>query len=283
MTENNNAPVPPQTPPPPPPPPPAGEDLQAELSRSRSRNKALKVTLILLATLFVLLGVAAFTVYRKIMQTKEAVEEAFQAFPQQAVFQPENRTLPGGGPSVFSSTGMPASSLGLFSGGLPDAQPVMSPEQAEKVVSAMNKYAERPIVKEFIADLKKNPDMAKAFEMRKGSNPLAMIAAVQNAKGMDAVMAKYASRPEFLSLLLEISRDPAMAAVSGALPGGMVPSMGAPQARPVPGPGRAPAAEPADQDGDGAMTLDTSAISGAPAPPPPTPPKKEPSPVDTEL
>ena len=264
MTDTNNVPVPP---PPPPPQPPAGEDLQSELHRARSRNKALKVTLILLATLLVLLGIAAYTVYSKLMRTKEAVEEAFASFPQQAMFRAEgNAQLPLPGPSVFTSTGMPASSLGLFSGGVPGAQAEAAQEQAEQILTAMNKYADRPIVKEFMADLKKNPDMAKAMADGQGGNPVAMVKGIQSARGMDKIIAKYAMRPEFMKLMMEVLNDPEMAAVTSGIPAGMRPNIGgAVPVRSVPGPGPAVQETPADQDGDGEMTLDTSAISG-PAP-----------------
>ncbi len=263
MTDTNNAPVPP----PPPPQPPAGEDLQSELHRARSRNKALKITLLLLATLLVLLGVAGYMVYRRLMQTKEAVEEAFAGFPQQTLFRAEgNAQLPLPGASVFTSTGMPASSLGLFAGGVPGAQAEAAQEQAEKILTAMNKYADRPIVKEFIADLKKNPDMAKAMADGQGGNPVAMVRGVQNARGMEKIIAKYAMRPEFMKLMMEVMSDPEMAAVTNSIPSGIRPNIGgAVPVQSVPGPGPAVRETPADQDGDGEMTLDTSAISG-PAP-----------------
>jgi len=273
MTDINQVPVPP-----PPPPPPAGEDLQAELARSRSRNKALKITLILLATLLLLLGVAAYTVYSKLMHTKEAVEEAFASFPQQTLFRAEGGgQLPLPGPSVFTSTGMPSSSLGLFAGGLPGgAGSEQAQAQAEQVLKAMNKYANRPIVKEFIADLGKNPDMAKAIAEGQGGNPIAMIKGIQGARGMDKVIAKYAMRPEFMKLMMEVMSDPDMAVVTNSIPSGVRPNIGGGmQARPVAGPGPAAQEPPDDRDGDGEMTLDTSAISGGPA-------KPVPSKVDTE-
>lgn len=278
MTETNNAPVPP-------PPPPTAEEMQAELDRSRSRNKALKITLFLLVTLLVLAGIAAYTVYRKIVQTKEAVEEAFQSFPQQAMFRAEGTALPRSGPSVFSSTPMPSSSLGLFSGGLPGGGggPEATQAQAAAVLKAMDKYANRPLVKEFIADLKKNPDMAKAFADGQGGDPIAMINGIRGAKGMDKIIAKYAMRPEFLKLMMEVANDPEMAAVTNAMPGAMRPNIGGPvQPRSIPGPGTAAPQEPADQDGDGEMTFDPSAISGTPAPAPAKPAAKTPPPVDTE-
>lgn len=288
MTEDINNPVPPQPPAPSAPPVPPGE-LQAQLDRARSRNKALKITLALLATLLVLLGAAGYIVYSRIMQTKAAVEEAFQAFPQQAMFEQIQKAAEASAqrPGVHYSTSMPSSSLGLFSGGLPDSGPAMSEDQAAGVAAAMNKYAERPIVKEFLADLRKNPDMAKALELSKGNNPIAMMAAVQNARGIEPIMAKYAMRPEFMKLLMEISSDPALQGAVNTLPAGMRPDIGAlrQQARPV---ASGPAAGRSSQDGEDepqvgeGMTLDPSAVSGTQAPATSRPVKRVPSPVDTE-
>lgn len=286
MTEENNKPVPPQPPASQEPPPAQPAELQAQLDRSRSRNKALKITLALLLTLLVLLGAAGFMVYRRLMQTKEAVEEAFQAFPQQAMFDQAQQAAAASAqrPGVHYSTSMPSSSLGLFSGGIPSGEPSREMEErAQLAMKAMNKYADRPIVKEFMADLKKNPDMAKAIAAGQGGNPLAMVAGMQNARGMDTVMAKYIGRPEFMKLLMELASDPEVSAVTRGIAPGIMPNM--PNMPAMPG-GRVqaePAAsdEPEMQEG---MTLDPSAVSGnkAPAPAPARPRKRVPSPVDTE-
>ncbi|MHB0997457.1 MAG: hypothetical protein ACYC2I_13915 [Elusimicrobiales bacterium] len=282
MTEQNNNPVPPQPPAPPAPPVPPGE-LQAQLDRARSRNKALKITLALLATLLVLLGAAGYIVYSRIMQTKAAVEEAFQAFPQQAMFEQIQKAAEASAqrPGVHYSTSMPSSSLGLFSGGLPSGgQSAEAQQRAEVAMRAMNKYASRPIVKEFMADLKKNPDMAKAIAEGQGGNPIAMVVGIQNARGMEKIMAKYAMRPEFMQLLMEISRDPEVSAITKGVPG--MPDL---PAMPQQAPGGRAQAGPEDPDepqvGEG-MTLDPSAISGSQAPAPSQPRKRVPSPVDTE-
>lgn len=287
MTEDNNNPVPPRPPAPSAPPQAQPEDLQAELTRTRSRNKALKITLLLLMTLFILIGVAGFMVYRRIMQTKEAVEEAFQAFPQQAMFEQMQQAAAASAqrPGVHYSTSMPSSSLGLFSGGLPSGGP--SPEMQEKAqlaMRAMNKYADRPIVKELINDLKKNPDMAKAIADGQGGNPLAMVAGIQNARGMESIMAKYVTRPEFMKLLMEISADPDVSAITKGIAPGVMPSMPAMPRQPK---GDHVQADPGASDEpelEEGVTLDPSAVSGnkAPAQAPARPRKRVPSPVDTE-
>jgi hypothetical protein len=285
MSEENkmpaNAPLPP---PPPPPPPPAGQsaELQAELLKVRSGNKILKIAAMVLATLFVLMAGAAFYIYKQIEQTKAALAEAFQATPAPFPnYIPENRTLPSGGASVFGGGAMPASSLGLISGSVPGAsQAAFSPEAGEQITAAMNKYADRPIVKEFIADLKKNPAMARAFEDSKGGNPMKVMASIQGAKGMDKIIAKYAMRPEFLKLMAEVMNDPAMKPFLRGMPGGM--PFGGGAAQPPNAAPEMPAA-PADPAEETPMTLDSSAVSGDPAAAPvPAKRKKVPPPVDTE-
>lgn len=288
MTENDNQPRPPAPPPPPPAsapapgqePPEAG--LREELARVRSRSNLLTIVAVVLGTLFVLLAGAGYMVYLKINQAKENIEEVFNAFPA-----PAPGYQPGGAgqfsQGVRSSTGMPASSLGLFSGGLPGEGQggfpglAITQEQAEQVKDAMLKYADRPIVKEFIADLKKNPDMAEAFAATKDGNPLAVVSKIQNARGMEKVAMKYAARPEFLKLMMEVMNDPGMAPVLKGLPPGM--GLGARPAAPAPVPSiPAPASRPEREEGE--MRLDTTAISG---PPKATgSPQAAPSPIDRE-
>jgi hypothetical protein len=277
----------PQPPAPPPPPAQQPENLEAELARTRSRNKALKITLALLLTLLVLLGVAGYMVYRRIMDTKEAVEEAFQAFPQQAMFQQAQQAAAASAqrPGVYYSTSMPSSSLGLFSGGLPSAeQTAVAQEKAAAAMKLMNKYADRPIVKEIMADLRKDPDMAKALSDGQGGNPISMVLGMQNSKSVQAILSKYAMRPEFLQLMMEISRDPEVSSLTRGMPGGMIPSMPAMPAGAQPvatgaqdGPG-----EPDEPQFEEGTTLDPSAVSGQSSQAPAKPKKRVPAPVDTE-
>ena len=267
---------------------PQAPELQAEYDRIKGKHKILKIVTVVLSSLLVIVAATAFLIYRKISQTIAPLQEAFQGFQQQTPYQPENRTIPAMGPSVLSSTSMPASSLGMFSGSLQSSQAEsFNPEQGQKLMSAINKYADRPIVKEFLADLKKNPDMAKAFEASKGGNPLQVISMVQHAKGMNSLVAKYAMRPEFLKVLMEVMNDPEMKPFLQGMPGGMGGLSGAPGSLPgaaVSVPTNQPQAVsiPTNQDGDGGVTLDPAAISGQPKAAPAKPAKKVPLPVDTE-
>ena len=283
MTETNNAPaaeeknpVPAKT----------EEELRAELARVRSRNNALVIVAAVLLSLFIILAAVGFLVYRKIAATKTAFEEAFQSLPPAADgYQPETRTLPFG-QRVYSSTAMPPSTLGLFAGGLPGSGAGnFDPAQGEQLVNAMSKYADRPIVKAFLSDLKKNPDMAAAFAASKGSNPVAVVAAVQRAKGMDKMIMQYAARPEFLKLLMEVMNDPDMKPLMKSLPGGMGMLSGMPQGAAVPvqiPSGVLPASSRPDEGaGGGELTFDPSVISG-PAKPAAVRSRKAPPPVDSD-
>ncbi len=269
MTEINNAPVPPEKAPEP---DPQEAGLRAELARVRGRNKTLKIVAAVLVSMFLIIAGGGFYIYHKISNAKDAFEDVFQGFPPPAPgYQSENRTIPMGR-GVYASTTAAGSGLGLFAGGLPGEQTVagMSPDESGQILKAMSKYADRPIVKAFLADMKKNPDMAAAFSASKDNNPLKVISLMQGAKGMDKLVMKYAARPEFLSLMMEFMNDPEMRPLMRNLPGGMpmLPGMpgGAPQGGAVSVPMGQPSedSQPADADGDGEMTFDPSVISGTP-------------------
>lgn len=294
MTEINNTPVPP---PPPPPQPqqaagqPAPEQqemgLREELAKARSRNKLLVTLTAVFGTIFILLAGAGYVVYTKVNAAKDNIQEIFNALPPpQAGYQPDNRTLP-----VFavpSSTAIPVSSLGLFSGGLPDAGPGagnFDPVAAQNAAKAMLKYSERPVVKEFMADLKKLPEMEGVLEGKKADNPLAVIAALQNAKGMNKIVAKYATRPDFISLMMEAMNDPELKPLMTRMPGmpGISAMPGQQVARPVstlPPPASGGGEDEGDEEEED-MTFDPSAISG-PVKTAPVQPKKAPPPVDRD-
>lgn len=256
-------------------------ELVAELERIRFRNKILKITASVLAALFVALAAAAFLAYRKISQTKAAIDSALQNYqPPAQGYRPEGLPMPGGGPSVFQSTEAASSGLGLFSGSIPGQQPEpLNPAEGVKIADAMTKYADRPIVKEFIADLKKDPELARALAQSKGTNPMAMLASLKGSKGLNAIIAKYSTRPDFLKLMMEVMRDPDMKPVMSRMPPGAgLPGQGIPQTVPV---AVEPGEEPAQEEETGSMTLDSSVISG-PAKTAPAASHKVPPPVDTQ-
>jgi len=276
MTEENNKQVPP------PPPAPAQEEqessVRAELAKARSRSKVMTALAVSLGTILVILAGVAYVIYSKVSAAKDNFEEVFRAMPMPETVEQQNRMLAGQG--LYPSSGTPVSSLGMFSGSLPSATPLgMSPEQRERVVATVTKYTERPIMKQFMEEIKRNPDVAAALaDTKAGGNPMALIAAAQNARGMEKVMMKYAMNPEFMKTLMDISNDPVLKPFTGGMPGGVLPQ---PQGQPVSIP--AMPAQSSDADGDGEMTFDPSAISGAkssaPAPAPRT--KRVPSPVDS--
>lgn len=287
MTDTNNATVPEENKADP---AQAEGDLRAELARIRNKNRTLKIVAAILFSMFLVIAAGGYYIYRKVSTAIAPFQDAFQDFaPVAAGYQPENRTLPLGR-GVYSSTSMPPSSLGLFSGGLPSGSPAagLDPELGEKALKALNKYADRPIVIAFLADLKKNPDMAAAFSASKGGNPIQVVSMIQNAKGMDRLVMKYATRPEFMKLMLEVMNDPDMKPFMKGMPPGMgipggVGIPGMPQGAAVSVPtGPQPAdSRPSDEDGDGEITFDPSVISG-PAKKAPAPSKKVPVPVDSD-
>ncbi|MGD9643925.1 MAG: hypothetical protein AB7V08_14465 [Elusimicrobiales bacterium] len=280
MTENDNRPV---TPDQPAQPPREGaeehssEGLREELAKVRSRNKVLVTVAVVLGTIFVLAAGAAYVVYMKVSAAKDNIEKVFSSFPPpDQGYRPEAVRLPGQG--VALSTAMPRSSLGMFSGGLTDS-PESLPDiaAAQEAAQALFKYSDRPIVKEFIADLKKNPEMAAAFAANKEGNPFAVMMSVRNAKGMDKLVASYATRPEFLKLMMEVMNDPEMQPLmSGAAAMGL--PTGAPQVRDV----SVTAAPPPRQEGgeEEDIKFDASAISGPSARP--ASGAQVPPPVDSE-
>jgi hypothetical protein len=213
----------------------------------------------------------------------EPLTEAFRAFPPPPAsgYHPENQM-----PSMLGvrpSTSMPVSSLGLLTGGLPaDREVNYDPERMQRIASSMNKYAQRPVVKEFLAELKNDPDVAAALKDGASGNPMAIFAAAQNSKNLNMLMMKYATRPEFMKTMMEIANDPDLKSMTGALRGGMgipdMPQAPARQVRPAPAPANE---EYQDEEGEDELTLDPSAVSGPSAAPLSTR-KKAPPPVDTE-
>lgn len=262
-------------------------DLRAELARVRNRNNTLKIVAGIFLTLFIIVAAGGYVVYLKIQEAKENFEEVFRSMPMpQPGYQSENRTLPVA-QGVSGPGSMPASTMGLLTGGLPDSPGEnMDAARSERILGAMNKYADRPIVKEFIADLKRNPDMAEAFASSKGGNPLTVLSKIQGAKGLDKIFLKYATRPEFMKVMVEFMNDPEMKPLMKGMPGGMPMGLGGMgQAVAVPSGPDPRASQPSEEDGDREMTFDPSVISGPAAPAPAVPKKtykRKPPPVDSD-
>ena len=256
-------------------------ELVAELERIRSRNKVLKAAAAVLAVLFMALATAAFVAYRKISQAKNDFVNALQSYqPPASGSQAEGMPLPGSFPSVLQSTSMASSGLGLISGSIPGSQlEASSVEDAGKILGVISKYSDRPIIKEFMADLKKDPQIARALAENKNGNPMGIFAAIQKAPGANAIVAKYATRPDFLKVLMEAMKDPDMKPIMSKIHMGG----GMPQVVPV---AAGPAEEPRQEEESGGLTLDPTAMdvpaAAAPAKAAPARARKVPPPVDTE-
>lgn len=261
------------------------EAMSRELERLRAGNRRLKVVAGTLAAIFVVAAAAGYMVYRKIAAVAEPMADAFQAFPAQPVpgaasgqnALPAIPGMPGGQGVQQSGASSPGgSSLGLFSGGLPGsgtdaagADPAVAQANARRAMRALSKYMDRPIVKRFLADLRRDPAVAAALGNKKNVNPIALVAAVRSSRYLNSLIIKYSTDPAFIQTMTEIASDPDIRAIAGSLPPGAMPQL--------PGtPGAAPQAvvrpmdvqqAPATQNAGGpeyeeGMTVDQSALGG---------------------
>lgn len=267
-----------------PPEPGQEERLRAELARTRAGNKLLKIAAVVLASLFVIMAAAVFYIYSRVSEAAKGLDAIQSYLPPPSGYTPENRSIPAPSASLFGAAASSGSGLGLFSGSVPDESRVaVTAEDAQKVAGAFSRYSDRPVVKEFIADMKKDPELAKVLAHNKDANPLSVLASIQKSPRMQALAAKYALRPDFIKLVMEVYSDPALKPMMQHMPGVMPQLPGA-----LPQPAQAPAAPEAapqqDQPEDsGPMTLDTSVISGgASEQPAQAAPKTVPPPVDNQ-
>lgn len=249
--------------------------LREELARVRSRGRAFKIAAAIFGLLFMLLVIGGYIVYRKVSQAKAMLEAVSQGFMPIGAGIPTGQKLSEGGEAdadeqALSTSGPAAqqlSGLGLLSmpgagsapqvGGLSEAD---MKQRADAGVKLMKKYAERPIIKQFLAELQDDPDFARAKKEIGTENPMALIGAMRKSKTAKAVMMKYAQKPEFMKALMDMSRDPELKQFSG---GGAVSVPAMPQldraAQPAEG-----GEEAGDEPG---LSFDASAISGTAAQP----------------
>jgi|GEM_PF-3909226 len=86
----------------------------------------------------------------------------------------------------------------------------------------LQKYGDRPIVKEIMADLMKNPAMQQVRDkLGPNATPAAVMAAMPDPQAMMPVAQKYMARPEFISVLQEIIADPEVGTMMSAIAPGM--------------------------------------------------------------
>ncbi|HBA59657.1 MAG TPA: hypothetical protein DCZ92_02300 [Elusimicrobia bacterium] len=265
--------------------------LQDELKKVRSGNKWLKVVVIGFSSVLAVIFIFAYLAYRRIMQAKEVLDSFSQsAGPVSSGPASEGRGVTAPLRVDVSSEAASGSGLALISmpgggeeeqaggeqaasGSAAAAAKGMDPAKAKRIMAAMTKYSDRPIMRDFLAELDKDPVYAKARAQQKNGNPMAMISAVQKSPAMKGLITKYAKRPDFMPFMMELMRDPELRPFMGGGLGGadVPPSVPSPRVS-APAPARA-AAKPAadensDADGDGEMTFNAAAVSGTSQPAP---------------
>lgn len=204
--------------------------VSAELSRMRSRNKLLKAATIVLSGLFIVIFCAALFIYKKVSDFKNVMMPAGETFEDSAFRAEDNglpeiprRAMPDVLRAMASSTQVPGgSSLTVFTnaGEYASMGGRIGSEGGERAAKIAAKYADRPIVRDFMSELKKDPDFAKVLQAKAANNPLEMISSVQNLKSMRPLTLKFMMRRDFIPFMTEVMNDPDMKPMLSKLPVG---------------------------------------------------------------
>ena len=231
--------------------------IASELAAARRRNRLLLAAVAVLSAIFILGAVLVVIGYRKMAEVKrvfEAMQEGMAASESaQAGAQSVYANTPG---SVFSSSGPAASSLTPFMNldASAPARPNLPPG-GEKTYKALMKYSDRPIVKEFIAELNKDPELRLALEKTGSGGPMKLLSDPRTFKSVNAIMARFAFRPDFMKLAMEAMSDPELKPLLRGMPGagmsGLNPQPGA--SGPKLQPGEVPAPTDAGKSADEAL------------------------------
>jgi|GEM_PF-4861438 len=176
----------------------------------------IKVSVFLLVCLISVGGYIIYRLYTQVSMMREAMTQIME--PVEPAVQKRSKFQP-----LFSSSGQQITSsnrilikkstsfvypVGSLRGG--DIIESVQRVDSQKLSSAMKKYANRPIVQEIINDLKKDPNFKKAFAKGSASNPMEVLKVIKSMNGMKKIASKYALRPEFMKLILEVMQDPEM-------------------------------------------------------------------------
>ena len=204
------------------------DSVAVELKRVRSSNKIFKIAAIVSATLFVLLlGVVIF-VYQKLAGLRDLLmppTETYQDSGFRAGGEGNSGELPPAFRGLLSSTraaGGAALSVAKLNGSVVDSSLTVftnageysqgaggiTMEDSEKMTRVIARYADRPIVKDFMEELKKDPSFVKAMKQKDANNPVAMIAALQRSSNMEGLAAKFVMRRDFMPFMTEVLGDP---------------------------------------------------------------------------
>jgi DNA-binding NarL/FixJ family response regulator len=84
-------------------------------------------------------------------------------------------------------------------------------DRPDPLLRAIGKYGDRPVVAEFLADLEKEPEAARALAGAIGKDPASALAELKRTPGAERLALKYLARPDFVSLMLEVRKDPELA------------------------------------------------------------------------
>ena len=143
----------------------------------------------LLSTILLILS---FFVYRELPHT----ESREKALPKRFDY-------------VLNATpGTAAVSLPYNIAGSTDAVSGAAADREIRIAAAIAKYGSRPVVLEFMEDLKKDPCSAKAMEDEKTQDMISALSAARRAGCLDKLKARYAFKPRFLELMAEVMTDP---------------------------------------------------------------------------
>jgi|GEM_PF-3980458 len=215
------------TPAPPAPPPaqnpqPDGE-LARELSRARLANKILKIATVLLTLLFLLVATAIFFIYKKVAGMAALAETPVAEHSKDYSFGLDETPMPTGAASpgmrVRASTEAHGSGLTVFVNSKEYAQDGARDPSAEAraALGALRKYSDRPIVKDFIAAAKKEPEFARAMK-NNPEDPLAFVGSMQNMPALQNLLLKFVMRKDFAPFLKEVAGDPEVRPLMKVLP-----------------------------------------------------------------
>lgn len=268
----------------------AAECARAQLSALRSRNRLLKYLLIFLTLIVLMIAASIAFLYNKIAAFLPSGEtyqsgamESFSADPSDPSAPPRSSAggrlpalgQPQGGSSLFlvKGPGGQAAGQGAAQAGMTPVNQ-LSAEETAAINAAIAKYSQRPLVKEFLEDLKKDPKVGAAFADGKQPTMQDFMAVIGNPASVQGLTMKYAAKPGFMDLMMEFIADPAFKPVMGNMQG-MIPAV---PGQPVPQLPPPVSAGPNDSGSEsGEPRLDAGAL-GAPASKRKVAPKSVPAP-----
>jgi len=129
---------------------------------------------------------------------------------------------------MFASSSSGTFSSASFTVGSADTIQKNVQNMEPQIQRILQKYGSRPIVKEVMADLMKNPAMQQVRDkLGPNATPAAVMAAMPDQQAMLPVVQKYMTRPEFIGVMQEIIADPEVGEMMAAIAPGMGKMFGA--------------------------------------------------------